>query len=159
MVEGTLLADFGAMSLGMMVAFGGKNEHAGAGVLLAGGPRFRLADGIRLDGLLDVGLFFFGNDTRDTSLSAERTQGSDQILPAIGARLGVTFTSAASGWYVSLGAAVRHIPRTTVEYTTTTCPFFGLCTTTPGTAVYGGTIAGGYLTFGQGGRPAFGGRR
>jgi hypothetical protein len=157
MVEAGLFADLTTLAVGMMVAIGGRSEHAGAGVLLAGGPRFRLADGIRLDGLADFGLFFFGQDDRERDLAGRQTSGSDQVLPSIGARLGVTFTSAASGWYLSLGAAVRHIPRTTVEYSTSQCPFFGTCTTAPQTAVYGGTIAGGYLTFGQAG-PAFGRR-
>jgi hypothetical protein len=149
MVEGMLLADLGTLSLGLIAAIGGRNEHAGAGFLLAGGPRFRLADGIRLDGLFDAGFVFFGNDTRESSLSTERTSGSDQVLPAVGARLGVTFTSAASGWYLSVGAGVRHVPRTTVEYTTTRCGVLVFCTETKGTATYGGTIAGGYLTFGR----------
>jgi hypothetical protein len=150
MLELGLLGDLGRFAVGGLFTAGGVNEHLGLGLHLAGGPRFPLSEHTRLDGLLDLGLVLFGHDGNDSNLGGHTdTSGSDEVLPSAGARLGFTFTSATSDWYLSVGAAIRHVQRRTVDYTVTDCRILSACVTSPARATYGGTIAGGYLTFGQ----------
>jgi hypothetical protein len=129
---------------------GGSNAHVGLGVHLAGGPRFRVSDGVRFDLLADLGLVFFGREGKTSGLSSTvDSSGSDAVLPAVGARAGFTFTSARTGWYLSLGAGIRHVRQSTVTYTEQRCAILGPCVDVPLSVDYGGTVAGGYLTFGQ----------
>lgn len=149
MAEVSLLADLGRWALGGVVTFGGVNEHLGVGVHLAGGPRFALGSA-RLELQVDAGLVIFGDDGEEARLTGYgETSGSEEVLPAIGVRLGVTFQGAASGRFLSVGVGIRRVQRTTASYTVTDCKLLSACVTTPATAEYGGTIAGGYLTIGR----------
>jgi hypothetical protein len=145
-LEAGLLGSRGRFALGLLGTVQSPSSQLGGGLHFAGGPRFRLSGGVRLDTLLDAGIVGFGRDRK--APDGGNTSGSERNLPSVGARVGVTFLGPPASWYLTIGAAIRHVQRATVAYDVTECGSSGACLTSSRNVAYGGTMAGGYLTFG-----------
>jgi hypothetical protein len=148
MAEAAVFADFGRLAVGGLISIGGADAPVGLGLHLAAGPRFRVSERVRIDLLGDVGLVFLSSDESSGSFGSSEP-ADRQTLPAAGVRAGVTFTGRESGRYVTVGAGIRHVSRRTVSFTVQDCPLFGACRNRTETETYGGTVAGGFLTFGR----------
>jgi hypothetical protein len=135
-------------TMGLRFSLDSMSKSLGLGVGGQVGPRFRLGDRARIELLADLGVVSYSDDYEaDLIVVSGSSSGSSRTMPSAGLRSGVMLLSRDGRYAVTLGAMFRWTRSATVTYQTSTCLMMVLCGSGSGTAAYGGTMAGAYLTF------------